>query len=478
MKRISALLGGAVLGVALLAACGGGGGGSGTSAPGGPLPPGGPTAAPSLAPSSNFSSSDAVAIPTPAPGAASVPVPLASDASGASVNAAIPASANVPPDATVASTYSSDGDASLPALSIRRSVSSVRGLREDNKKTVIAYLRLEFSADVSLPQAPAFNFVVPGTLPTAGVSYWLAFIDPLRSAAGWQTGFEGPATVTPAQTSNGKAGTQLAFASNGQPITFIANQKYYFAVYAVGATAASPTPVPSTVPSNPPPDGKPAPVLVTPANVQFASITSAPVPVTFAQQGFTGSFTLHGDCTGVVNTTGASPTWTITPVGQGKCVIVGLGDRGSSAVVHIGVVTPFETPHPSPTPRPSTSPTTEPTHSPTTEPTHSPTTEPTHSPTTEPTHSPTTEPTHSPQPEPSHSPTSEPSHQPTTAPSHSPQPEPSHTPAPPTPTPTGTPSHAPEPTPTGTPSHAPEPTPTATATSSPTPGTAPNAKRK
>src|ERR1700738_5226244 len=223
MKRISALLGGAVFGVAILAACGGGGGGSGTSAPGGPLPPGGPTAAPTVGPSQNFSSTDAVAIPTPAPGATSVPVPLASDSSGASANAAIPANSNVPPDATVASTYSSAADPSLPALEVRRSVSSVRGLREDGHRTVIAYLRMQFSADVTLPQAPAFTFVVPGTLATTGISYWLAFIDPLRSAAGWQTGFEGPATVTAAQTTSGKPGTKLAFASNGQAITFAAN---------------------------------------------------------------------------------------------------------------------------------------------------------------------------------------------------------------------------------------------------------------
>ena len=472
MKRISALLGGAVLGVAVLAACGGGGGGSGTSAPGGPIPPGGPTSAPTLAPSQNFSSTDAVTIPTPAPGATTVPVPLASDSSGASANAAIPASANVPPDATVASTFSSAGDSSLPALSIRRSTASVRGLREDGHKTVIAYLRLQFSADVSLPQAPAFTFVVPGTLPTTGVSYWLAFIDPLRAAAGWQTGFEGPATVTPAQSSSGRAGTQLAFASNGQPLNFVANQTYYFAVYAVSATAASPTPVPSTVPSNPPPDGKPQPVGVTPRNIQFTSVTaSTPVPITFVQQGFTGQFTLHGDCTGIVNTSGASPTWTITPVGQGRCVIVGLGDKGASAVVHIGVITPFETPQPSPTPRPSTTPT----NAPTDHPSESPHPEPSQSPNPEPSHSPTPAPSHepTPTPAPSHSPTPVPSHEPTPTPTPTPSHEPTATPTPisshtPTPTPTPTPSHEPSPAPTATPSHTPAPTPT------PTPGSTQN----
>jgi hypothetical protein len=367
-----------------------------------------------------------MAIPTPAPGATSVPVPLPSDPSGASGNVALPVNGNIPPDATIAATYSSSGDASLPALSRGRSVATVRGLREANPgaTAIVAYLRLQFSADVTLPQAPAFTFVVPGTLPTNGISYWLAFIDPLRAAASWQKGFEGPATVTPAQTSGGKPGTQLAFASNGQPISFVANQRYYFAVYAVDANAAAPTPVPSSVPSNPPPESKPAPVVATPAAVQFSALTSAPVPVTFSQAGFTGNFTLHGDCTGILNTSGASPTWTLTPVGIGRCVIVGLGDRGASAVIHIGVVTPLETPRPnvSPTPHPSGSPTTHPTTYPTTYPSHSP--EPTTAPTTAPTSNPTTAPSHPPEP----TPTPKPSVSPTAAPTPTRTPTPTPTP--------------------------------------------------
>jgi hypothetical protein len=323
-------------------------------------------------------------------------------------------------------------------------------LREDSKKNIIAYLRLQFSADVSLPQAPAFTFVVPGTLPTTGVTYWLAFIDPLLAAAGWQAGFEGPATVTPAATRSGGSGTQLAFASNGKPLSFVAGQVYYFAVYAVSATAATPTPVPSTVPSNPPPDSKPSPVGVTPRNIQFASVTSSPVPVLFVQPGFIGPFTLHGDCTGIVNTSGASPTWTITPVGQGRCVIIGVGDKGASAIVHIGVVTPYETPQP--VSSPTNAPTTSPSHSP--EPTRAPTTapsaEPSHSP--EPTHAPTTapsaEPSHS--PEPTHAPTTSPTSQPTAAPSHSPEPTHAPTTAPST-EPTKNPNASPTPSPTATP---------------------------
>jgi hypothetical protein len=420
MKRIStAFVGGVVLSAALLVACGGGGGTSGSPVPGGQQVVA--TNPPAGSPQS-FSATDAVAIPTAAPGAATVTVPLPSDASGASGNASLPSNGNIPPDATVAATYSSSGDSTLPALSVGRSVNS-RAVRDDAKKDVIAYLRLQFSADVSLPQAPAFSFVVPRTLPTAGVTYWLAFHDPLRTAAGWQLGFEGPATVTATTVRGGGVGTQLAFASNGNPLAFTANEVYYFVVYAVSATAASPTPVPSSVPSNPPHDSKPAAVVAAPPNVQFASVTSSPMPVTFSQQGFTGAFTLHGDCTGVVNTSGTSPTFTVTPIGPGRCVIVGLGDRGASAVVHIGVVTSFETPRPSssPTAHPSASP--EPSHSP--EPTHPPTTAsptpgPSHSP--EPTHPPTTA---SPTPAPSHSP--EPTNPPGTSVSPSPTPNPNTT---------------------------------------------------
>ena len=409
MKRIStAFVGCAVLSAALLVACGGGGGSSSSPVPGGP--PVAATDPPAGSPQS-FSASDAVAIPTAAPGATSVTVPLPSDPSGASANAALPSNGSIPPDATVAATYSSSGDATLPALSAGRSANA-RAIRVDTKKDVVAYLKLQFSADVSLPQAPAFSFVVPRTLPTTNVTYWLAFLDPLRTAAGWQLGFEGPATVTAATTSNGKAGTQLAFASNGKPLAFTAGETYYFVVYAVSATVATPTPVPSSVPSNPPRDTKPAAVVAAPPNVQFASVTSSPVPVTFSQQGFTGAFTLHGDCTGIVNTSGASPTFTLTPIGPGRCVIVGLGDRGASAVVHIGVVTLYETPHPSssPTAQPSHSP--EPTHPPTTA---SPTPAPSHSP--EPTHPPTTA---SPTPGPNHSP--EPTKPPGTSTSPSPNP--------------------------------------------------------
>ncbi|MBV8367546.1 MAG: hypothetical protein JO036_01230 [Candidatus Eremiobacteraeota bacterium] len=434
MKRISALVGGVVLGAALLASCGGGGG-SGSSAPnGGPMPPSN-TSAPSG--SQAFTSSDAVAIPTPAPGAQTVPVPLTSDAaSGAAANAAFPASGNVPPDTTVASTYSANADSSVPALA-RARVTTARTTRDggtSNSSGAIAYLRLQFSADVTLPQAPAFTFTVPGTFTTAnGVTYWLALYDPLRAAAGWQKQFEGPAAVTPAQTASGNAATKFDFASNGKPITFSANQTYYLVLLKVDPNAPSPTPIPSTVPTNSP-EPKPAPVVASPTSLYFPAVSSSPVPVTFSQQGFSGTFSLHGDCTGIVNTNGASPTWTITPVGQGRCVIIGLGDRGASAVVHVGVVTPYETPRPSPSP--TTAPTEHPSSEPTHYPTYPPTTAPTEHPSSEPTHYPTYPPTTAPTEHPSSEPTHYPTYPPTTAPTEHPTTSPTQNPGGPTPTPT------------------------------------------
>ncbi|MEA2665468.1 MAG: hypothetical protein QOI11_2412, partial [Candidatus Eremiobacteraeota bacterium] len=188
----------------------------------------------------------------------------------------------------------------------------------------------------------------------------------------------------------------------------------------------------SSVPTNPPHDGKPAPVVPSPAVVAFSSVSSAPVAVTFAQQGFSGAFTLHGNCTGIVNTSGASPTFTLTPVGPGRCVVIGLGDRGATGVVHIGVVTAPETPQPrsSESPKPHESESPGPNHSASPAPSHAP--EPSHAPSAAPSHAP--EPSHAPSAAPSHAP--EPSQAPSTAPSHEPGTAPS-----PTPSPAASPNH-------------------------------------
>ncbi len=107
---------------------------------------------------------------------------------------------------------------------------------------------------------------------------------------------------------NGKPATQFAFASNGKPIAFAANQTYWLALEAVARGHAPPRRrclrrCPATRPTRAsPPRSSPSPAVVA-----FASVSSAPVAVTFAEQGFSGAFTLHGDCTGIVNTSGSEP---------------------------------------------------------------------------------------------------------------------------------------------------------------------------
>ena len=369
--------------VAFLAGCGGGGGNSAApqvAAPAAstPAPSGGGG-------STTFSATDTVAIPTPAPGAATVPVPMPSSA-GASASATIGSGENIPPDTTIDATLTSTVDSSLPSLSRPSRRTASRGVREGitAQHKVLAALNIMVSTNISLAQTPAFTFTVPGYTPVAGVTYWLALLDPLRSAAGWQLGWEGPATTTATTTSSGAPATTFAFASNGQPLNLVAGQSYWIALYVLDPGAPSPTPVPSSIPTNAPSSAPPAPVQASPTAVYFPSVSASPVAVTFSESGFTGSFTLHGDCTGTLNTSGSSPTFTLTPIAQGRCVVIGVGDRGASAVVHVGVVTALETPRPnySPTPYPSHSPEPYPSYSPTPYPSHSP--EPSTSPTATP----------------------------------------------------------------------------------------------
>ena len=362
--------------VAFLAGCGGGGGNSAAPPVAGPAAAA-PTSSPSGGGASPFSASDTVAIPTPAPGAATVPVPLPSDPGGAAASATLSSSESIPADTTIDATLTSSLDSSVPAFSSIARRTSSRSPREGGittTHTVVGALKVLVSANVSLSQAPGFTFTIPGYTAAGGATYWLALLDPLRTAAGWQLGWEGPATVSASTTANGKAATTFAFASNGQPLNLVAGQAYWIALYLLPAGAPSPTPVPSSVPTNAPSSAPPATVQASPSTVYFPSVSASPVAVTFSESGFTGSFTLHGDCTGTLNTSGSSPTFTLTPIAQGRCLVIGVGDRGASAVVHVGVVTAPETPGPnySPTPYPSHSPTPYPSYSPTPYPSHSP----------------------------------------------------------------------------------------------------------
>ncbi len=231
MKRISTI--GAALCVTILSACAGSGSGASAPAVLRPLM----TSSSGSSPQS-FSESGAAVIGGAAAGAAGAPLTLAAGSSGASATAAFPASGSVPAGTRLAARFgANDGRAARD---------------DDDGIDAIAYLEMEFSVEVTLPEAPAFSLTVPGTFPAAGATYWLAFRDPLDAAAGWQRGFEGPATVTWA-TAAGKPVTRFAFASNGRPVEFAPNERYYFALFGQDAgSPPQPTAAPTTRPSEPP----------------------------------------------------------------------------------------------------------------------------------------------------------------------------------------------------------------------------------
>jgi len=232
VKRISTI-GGAVLGLAILAACGGGGS-SGVSAPTGSLLPGGQFTAAVVLPKAERLRSQ-----PPRPGADSVLMRLPADPSGASMTVAFPLSGTLTAGTTVAATFSSHGDASTPPLSQARRTDGL-AVRDTDGFTAIEYFELEFFAPVTLPEAPAFALTAPGTFSTAGTTYWLAFFDPAGPAPGWHDDFEGPAVLSAAPNAAGKPVTEFRFASNGRPITFQLESALLFRVdRAAGSDAAA-----------------------------------------------------------------------------------------------------------------------------------------------------------------------------------------------------------------------------------------------
>ena len=303
-----------MLGLAILSACGSGGG-SGASAPTGSLLPAGGSSLPQ-----SFSESRTVAFPA---------------------NGAIVAGT------TVAATFSSHGGASMPPLSLARRTDGL-AVRDAVGFSAIEYFELEFFVPVTLPEAPAFALTAPGTFTTAGTTYWLAFFDPTGAAPGWHDDFEGPAVLKPAPNAVGKPVTEFSFASNGRPITFNANQLYYFALIARQGAAPTPSPRPS---ESPEPTRPPEPThSPEPTHPPTARPSESPEP---------------------------HPSKSPEPV-----------TSPSPKPSH----SPSPCPSKSPEPHPSKSP--EPTHSPTPKPSRSP--EPTHSPEPTPTPTPTASPTQAP----------------------------------------------------------------------------------
>jgi subtilisin family serine protease len=218
---------------ALLCACGGGGGGGGTT-------PGMP---------SGVSTTPASTTTTPPSGTAGVT---------STTSAAAGTSATTATFATIQAGYG--GTVTLPGTSSSGTAFLLLGTSNPNgvpaptsnarlPKTIggvlttLAYISFTTNAPLTFSTWPALTFVLPSNLSLHGSSLYLAFYNPVNSAAGWST-LAGPATVT---------GSQVAFASVPGPITLSAGPTYEFALVATGQVlvSATPTPIANTPTTSP-----------------------------------------------------------------------------------------------------------------------------------------------------------------------------------------------------------------------------------
>jgi hypothetical protein len=231
--------------------------------------------------------STAVTLPTAPPsGTPSTPVPVPLPSAGGyapTLNLPLPVAATTATIAQqVTNSQPSTADSTVPVLSSGRSVLDVRSASDANR-SVLLFVSLKFSSTITLSGAPAFTFTVPSAAIVPGANYFVAMFDPTNRAAGWQLGFEGPATIN---------GTTLTFTGSTTPFTLVGGQTYYFALYATSRIVAPPTAAPTATPtatasptSTPTATPTPTPTPGTPV----ASVTS----MSFTQPGSTQTFTIN-----------------------------------------------------------------------------------------------------------------------------------------------------------------------------------------
>ncbi|HTD37350.1 MAG TPA: hypothetical protein VK669_07540 [Candidatus Limnocylindrales bacterium] len=338
------LLGPVVLALSALAACAGGGGSSsvppfnaGTATP--TAPPSVPTLAPATAAttvplSSSTAQPQAVAIPPAAGLSGSITLPAATIPAGTSLD--------------VTTTTTTPGG--VTPLAFGRSPQSVRAARSSGLE-VLYYQGLRFTQTLTFPGYPAFTIGLPaGYDPSKGV-FELAFYDGL----GWTYPVGGPGTAS---------GQQISFPSAPGPVTYQANQSYYFALYYAPAPpaptptpTASPSPTPSPSPTasptsspspspTPSPTPTPGPLTASPSSLSFLGTGSDLMQtVTVSSTYFTGTFAASA-CTNAQNTTvatvgavDANGTFTVTPVAAGACTITVTDSSNRTATVSVTVAT-------------------------------------------------------------------------------------------------------------------------------------------
>ena len=162
----------------------------------------------------------------------------------------------------------------VPPLAFGRTAQGSRATRGSSPNVTLIYIRLVASQVIQLPHGPTYSLTVGAADLVPGATYDVAAFDDAAHPRDWDLTWEGPATLS---------GTTLTFSTAGSAaFTFAAGAKYWFALVALGAPVATPSPEPSASPSPTPmlsPTPSPA-ATPTIAPTATPTPTPAPTPVT------------------------------------------------------------------------------------------------------------------------------------------------------------------------------------------------------
>jgi hypothetical protein len=292
-----------------------------------------PTPAPSPTPvpvptESPFSTTQTTTLALATPSASATPVPVAIPTAGGysgTLSFPVPAS-GISAGTAISQTLQDTAPSSAPSLQSVLRASEIARTRDAATDSAIVYLSVTFSTTAVFSPAPSLAIVLPSSVPVmSGVSYYLALYDPTNASLGWQLDYEGPASVS---------GQQLNYASAATPLTFAANQAYWFAVYARSSSLPPPTLAPS-----PTPGPTPGAILAAPGSFSFlaANVTQS---LTISQQGYAGAFTAVTGNTGVATAVATgSATFNVTSVSAGTTALTISNALGQSITIPITVTT-------------------------------------------------------------------------------------------------------------------------------------------
>ncbi|MDP9017649.1 MAG: NHL repeat-containing protein [Candidatus Eremiobacteraeota bacterium] len=99
-------------------------------------------------------------------------------------------------------------------------------------KTPLQYFSFSDPSNVTFSGFPAIAFVLPASISTTSVNFYLALLDP-KTPGTWQAPFAGPATVN---------GQNVTFAAGSTPFAMTGGSTYNFALYSVSNAAPTPPP--------------------------------------------------------------------------------------------------------------------------------------------------------------------------------------------------------------------------------------------